>query len=103
MCKLYSAEDIEIGKYYNRGYGNVYQLLERTGKTVESYPGVFSNIYKFQVFNIESGAWWSEDVVLNPKYTYFSELDTKRISEIISSKTKYIESLKLLLRQYELH
>lgn len=98
MCKLYTAEEIELEKFYHKGYGNVYKLLERTGKTVESYPGAFSNIYKFQIFNIDSGSWWNEDVVLNPKFTCFSELDTKRINEIITHKAKHIESLKLLLK-----
>lgn len=97
MDKLYSAEEIEIGKYYNRGYNNVYQLLERTGKTVESYPGAFSNVYKFQIFNIEAGTWWTEDVVINPKYTCFSNVDKERIQDIIKDKTRHIESLKMLL------
>lgn len=98
MSKLYSAEELEINKYYARGYGNIYQLIEKTGKTIESYPGVFSSIYKFQIFNIESGMWWAEDVVLNPKYTCFSDVDKKQIEELINHKVRHIESLKMLLK-----
>lgn len=102
MDKLYSAEDIEIGKYYIRGYDRVYKLMERTGIIVENYSEFLSHgiyrIYKFQIFTIETGTWDSIDMVLSDAHTCFIDLDKKRIKEIIERKKIHLESLEMLLK-----
>ena len=99
MKKLYTAEEIEIGKYYNSGSGHILKLIKRTGKKVESYPNAFSNVYIFERITLFN------DVVLksigefsfNPKYKKFSSLDKKEIKELIQQKEKDIKFLKKIL------
>jgi len=100
MEKLYSAEDLEFGKYYVRGASRFYRLLNRDGREVESYSGAIFKVYKFEIFTLETGTWDYEEIVLNPKYTPFTDVDDfqkRKIKDMIWSKNQHLKSLNRIL------
>jgi hypothetical protein len=95
---MFTAEEIEVGKFYSKGDTSFYKLLERTGNTVESYPGAFSNLYVFEIVHLNSGFCHVEtkESAFNPNYTCFSEINIESLEEHLIELEKVVKMIKKL-------
>jgi len=102
MDKLYSAEDLEIGKYYIRGGSRVYKLMERTDKIFEHHTDQsLSKVYKFEIFTLDTGTWDYIDMALKTNHTCFTDFNDfyrKIVKDMIWQKKRHLESLEMLLK-----
>ncbi len=95
---MFTAEEIEVGKFYSKGDTSFYKLLERTGKTIESYPGAFSSLYVFEIVHLNSGYCHIEtkETAFNPGYICFSEIDIESLEEHLLELEKAVKIIKKL-------
>lgn len=95
---MFTAEEIEIGKFYKRG-NTWHKLLERTGDKVESYPGAFSNVYLFQIIGINNSFVFTEtkELRINPEFRCFETFDKQEIEEELETLIKSAEILKTII------
>lgn len=92
--KRYTPEELSPNTYYMRGDEKCYKLIHKTDKTVELYPNIISNIYRFEITNIKTGHIEVTDVILNPAYHCFSDVNKNDIQNSIYELERHINNLK---------
>ena len=96
--RYYTVEEIELNKFYYRGDG-LYKLTERTGKVVESYPGVFNKTYKFVVFDTETCNYRQYEMVLNPNYECFRNVEKSELEYLIKKQKQRLDNLDSVFKE----
>lgn len=98
--KEYSADQLILNQYYNKGTGVIVQFLGDTGEKIESFKDHWSNVYKFRVFDYASHTEFEhQEMVLNPKWVCFTDVDTTFLESRIEHLKERGEKLKLVLNE----
>jgi len=95
--KRYTPEEISSGKYYMMGNEKAYKLINRKNIPV-MYPNTILMVYEFEIINIKTGYIEVSDVILNPLYHCFSDVNDNDIKNSIYSLEKHINNLKFIVK-----